>query len=910
DDPLSEPSSPSLPILSTLNSSTSFSSPASPPLSSSDIVDTILDGFLQAIQDQETAGGADFLSAQSDIYDQVFQKYFDCECDCPYPHELNEPEHTHTLQERTEYLQRSLPSLPDIFGEHDSYDPRAFFSQWQTFLSNQPTEPLSFRKTQATLPQHSITVTRQWDVDSIWLGATNLSAIQPPNDFHLSFLPSYSRNLTTNQVIQPHGLDLANTRHIPFGYFNTKSVRFSAFLFFPNAARSRTSASSNSLSDQRQRDLYDTIIIPAAYETVRDPLRQEIPRTYDIAYAKSRSYQEKPSTGPWRAEDESRSFRLTYTLPAEDLERFWKSVVSKANALQIPTRRGDEVAYFRNPRLLFQAHDLKNTFARPTLEEALSLFQETALGALDPTKLDIHSCWLDIGMRDYVSSPPSQDLQQAEPYTLLWKSHCHRRLHERLLNIAPDTTLQATYFRSFLLRDAGTYTSKVKPTRTANLGHSESRQLGIPRAKAYNCNKEIYSVIYNDYYLFSSPSLPYLALQDNLIQDLSTMSRDRQRAHVVQLNRASLFQAWEANKRHLRAISDPQALTNYGIRKEVTFRLDTILTMFNRGFFHPDQSPCTGPITRVIPLCPKPQTHYPLWVIPTKTINTFIFTQAARLVLPLDHLFQEATSLNTVGQPIVHNPAESSVRQILALYTAQLFCRLLIHALSSERELNYDKWIWNSVWRVRSKGGTMMERRGLGLEGPIAASGMSWIPPTQFDWGRGHIALETLVQLYIPRSPLQSRVASQTNIQSLTTSQLTVEFVLQEWLQDARRAFCEGREQDGRKVAGQILKLCAEEIARAYYQHLLSKMKSYWDRVRDGIGRANIPKLTRLQQAQKDAAVEKSKIVTAQTIWEVYMEAWAEYAARQPANSLEGDSMPSELPYWMTTRKYLPPKDS
>ncbi|KAI5456238.1 hypothetical protein BGZ63DRAFT_367699, partial [Mariannaea sp. PMI_226] len=167
-----------------------------------------------------------------------------------------------------------------------------------TFLLNQPTKPLFFRKIQATLPQHSITVTQQWDVNSIWLGVNNLLAIQPPNDFHLSFLPSYSRKLTTNQVIQPYGLDLVNTRHIPFGYFSMKSVRFSIFLFSPNAARSRTSASSNSLSDERQRDLYDSIIILAAYETVRDPLWQEIPRTYDIAYAQSRSYQEKPNTGP------------------------------------------------------------------------------------------------------------------------------------------------------------------------------------------------------------------------------------------------------------------------------------------------------------------------------------------------------------------------------------------------------------------------------------------------------------------------------------------------------------------------------------------------------------------------------------------------------------------------------------
>lgn len=92
----------------------------------------------------------------------------------------------------------------------------------------------------------------------------------------------------------------------------------------------------------------------------------------------------------------------------------------------------------------------------------------------------------DIGIRDYVSGTPSRHLPLSEPYTLLWKSYCNRRLHQRLLDNTPDIPLQATYFRSFLLRDAGTYTSKVKQTRTTRLGHPESRQLGIPRAKAYH----------------------------------------------------------------------------------------------------------------------------------------------------------------------------------------------------------------------------------------------------------------------------------------------------------------------------------------------------------------------------------------------------------------------------------------
>jgi hypothetical protein len=85
-------------------------------------------------------------------------------------------------------------------------------------------------------------------------------------------------NVSCDEVIQPHGLDLAKTRHIRFGTFNTHSVHFSAFLFFPCAAPDSTSATRNALSLERQKDLYDHIIIPAACEAMSDPCRQGIPR--------------------------------------------------------------------------------------------------------------------------------------------------------------------------------------------------------------------------------------------------------------------------------------------------------------------------------------------------------------------------------------------------------------------------------------------------------------------------------------------------------------------------------------------------------------------------------------------------------------------------------------------------------
>ncbi|CAG7561837.1 unnamed protein product [Fusarium equiseti] len=405
------------------SSSTSAPSPSGPG-------DPVLDGFLRSIYEQGTAGS-----------------FFARECECPRSCEIAEPGRTHTLQERTEYIKRHLPPLQSIFAEPGAeiHNPCTSVSRWEKFLSDRPPEPLSFRKIQASLSSKSVTITRQWDVDSIWLGAKSLSAIRPPNRFRLSFFPSHKSNIATNQIIQPHGLDLAHTRHTSIGSFSTGNVRFSVLVFFPNGSRLPTPASANSLSLDRFRDLYDDIIIPAAYETLPDHVKQEIPSSYDLIYAKSRAYQEKPGAGRWTADDESRTFRLAYSVPAEFLSHFWASVVLKANSHRMQTLRGKTIAYYQNPCLLFQAHNLKNVFAQPNIHESLVLFRDAILAGLDPEHLDLHSCWLDLGMRDHVSrqhqgqaSSQNDQSSQHEPWTLPWKSACCRHLHRRLGGIVPE----------------------------------------------------------------------------------------------------------------------------------------------------------------------------------------------------------------------------------------------------------------------------------------------------------------------------------------------------------------------------------------------------------------------------------------------------------------------------------------
>ncbi|KAL3587391.1 hypothetical protein FPOAC2_13287 [Fusarium poae] len=893
-----EPGSPShtSDIRGGFTSSTSAPSPSGPG-------DPVLDGFLRSIYDQSTSRGQQG----------------------PRSCEIAEPGRTHTLQERTEYIQRYLPPLQSIFAEPGAeiHNPCTSVSRWEKLLSDRPPEPLSFRKTQASLSTKSVTITRQWDVDSIWLGAKSLSAIRPPNRFRLSFFPSHKSNIATNQIIQPHGLDLAHTRHTSIGSFSTGNVRFNVLVFFPNGSRSPTPASANSLSLDRFRDLYDDIIIPAAYETLPDHVKQEIPSSYDLIYAKSRAYQEKPGAGRWTANDESRTFRLAYSVPAEFLSQFWASVVQKANSHRMQTLRGKTIAYYQNPCLLFQAHDLKNVFAQPNLHESLVLFRDAILAGLDPEHLDLHSCWLDLGMRDHVSrqhqgqaSSQNNQSSQHEPWTLLWKSACCRHLHRRLGGIVPEAPLDARYYRSSLLRDAGTYYTKARPTKSSNPGHPETRSPGIIRAKAYDCKRELFGVMFSDYKLFSSGFLPLLAFDEGMLRDLAGMDQNRQRAFAPKLSRSHIMRAWDANKRHLRAVSSARWYPNFGIRKEVTFRLDVILTMFARGALHPDLSTHTGPMAQEIPLNPSSDTqHYPYWIVPTSAVQSFISTQAARFILPLDDIFQEVTRKTVEGSP--STSSLDPVRQILAFYTAQLFGRLLIYALNEEdQEQHFDNWIWRSAWSVRPRGRSSVSvRRGLGLSAPIESTGMLWIPQSHVDWQRGNLSLEVLIHLYMARSPLQARLAHQPNVQVLTVSHVAVKRLFQRWLHDAQLSHDMDCPEKAKEYADKAIALAVEETARAYYQHFLAKLGSYWDRVRNKVGHQSLSALSRLQRAQDESTADTASILSAQTIRAIYEEAWAGYnqatsAGCDLAEQAAGGNMSDELPCWMATRQRLPPKDS
>jgi hypothetical protein len=146
----------------------------------------------------------------------------------------------------------------------------------------------------------------------------------------------------------------------------------------------------------------------------------------------------------------------------------------------------------------------------------------------------------------------------------------------------------------------------------------------------------------------------------------------------------NLEAAWNANKRHLLAVASHQHPTSYAARKEITFRLDVILTMFSRGDFDPVAYPYMGAIETTVrgPRSLRDEWHYPFWIVPTVDLISFITMQACRFILPVDQLFCQARLLDQTKAAGDSTLRAATYAQVMAgFYTAQLMLRLLALSL-------------------------------------------------------------------------------------------------------------------------------------------------------------------------------------------------------------------------------------
>lgn len=587
--------------------------------------------------------------------------------------------------------------------------------EWERFLSDAPRK-LSLQRTESMLPANGIEIERVWDADSFWLGAKGLGAVGRNAVLRLSIIPPFTQSISGEQVTQPHGVNLAHTRHTYLGFFALGGLSFSVFVFFPKTQvlkRSKKSYKGSkpppfTLSSERQEDFVDGALLPALRATVPARFRQEVPSTYRIAYARRMSFQEKPATARWRSEDESRASNLRYDIRGRFIESFWDDLCQRCNGLLVQPQDSSQAPfrYFAQPKLLFQVHGTKNVLAGETVAEVLDMFCEQVLSGLRVEHLDFRSCWVDIGFRDMPSSYTSSSTHRDGavdghdvPVTLLWKAKCHEHYNAVIKNTsAPDMGLRPERFRTYNLRDVAGFKAKARSSRVLSSpldpGNPNCTKLGVACAKAYHCSKEELAVIERDYQIFSSEHLPALTLPESMIQQPFSAGHNTARAVCGAPSRQSLQQAWDANKRHLHAVQSNQSSLNcYAVRKEITFRLDVILWMHSNGAFvaAPDRPAIGEAIHATLQPRYRSDQHYPFWILPTKKVNGLKVSLVCRFIKPLNHIFSLAPQLSDHG---------GEMRIVVYYYTAQLFARLLLLSLTSERDYGYDNWIWKEHWDV------------------------------------------------------------------------------------------------------------------------------------------------------------------------------------------------------------------
>jgi hypothetical protein len=834
-----------------------------------------LSTFLTSLTATQYSNTALFRQQQTSLYTEFITKFYQVTCSCNAHLDSTSYTAGSTLRDIQARFDQVLPSPVQYLGSQFNLKSFSGGKEWLGKTQNQNLR-LSLQETEHRLPQphpHRSTP-RVWDIDSLWIGATSLAAIGNLLTFRLSFIPSYNRNIHREQIIRPHRLDLARTRHMLLGSFSTNDISFSVLIFFPESniqanrsSHNQPNSEHNFISHQRQEELYDRIILPAARDTVPPTHLQELPTSFQAAYAKSNTQKETPMHNP------DGVTRLQYIIPSSCLFAFWQSIVQYAEQVTIEAANAPNgFHYFRKPQLLFQSHDLKNSILDPSPSAAFELLGKKVLAYLDPQHIDLTSTWADLGVRYMPSLSPGL---AGKPKTFLWKTECLRNLHNTVKGIGDTLLLQPDFYQSFLLKEVGTYTGKARTSRRHNHpGSPDAQDPGLIRIKAYNSNKDIFAAMFSDYQLFAAEQLPLLALSEHMLRTLTVTSKTSTATH------AKILGTWVQGKKHVQSLAQSKAFYSYGVRKEATFRFDCLLTMW-------DNNQLCDPIVED-PMHTN-GSHSAYLQVHTKDINSFIFSQALRFIIPLDFIF-ENTALNTATL--------SPARQLLALRSAIFFQQLLIYSLTSERvNQSHHNWLWLKRWTVKDRKhrNRKVERRGLGLSSIIDNYGMLWLPDNLVSWDTGFLQIRALRNIYISNTPHQNRILNTDSSTKAATQSIqpAVQFAIMiTKITDQARTL-----QERLDAQDEAMIFAARQISYLYQQYMLEQLLLLVNKPDDKLHLVEKP--LKLARAERDKQKEAQYIMDAYTLTEIY------YLIAKQCNPSSGSSLSSYSPLFKASRRKI-----
>lgn len=646
------------------------------------------------------------------------------------------------------------------------------------------------------------TVKRYVDVDSIYMEATSLSALQV--NVELCFLPPFTSTTTQNSHrrlrgnVQPH--KCKNLRLLKAGPMTMEVV-------FPGLEINPDAGQTNALSDKQLRQFVDGHLLPCLREVVPAVILEQMPQSFDAAVASASTSQVKMQGANGTNPNRQRTM-LTYAVKDQHLGPLW-------DRLQASLNNSDQ---FGGARLLLQGHDLKNKTVGDTPAEMLSELRRHVFLHVRFPHILWERCWVDFGMRDVVECPPGA---QTRGYTVLYRPCCLRHMHTTGAD-NPWVGFSSRDYTQYLLRDA----SSLELIRDGPGAAPPGAAMFVRQLKAYNSHKMVFFTPDKQHHAFQQEAFGRLVLSDDVLAELTealTGNRSRRGGEP-----GAAHSAWEKQQRHIHDQLTAKHRPDYGGRREVVINLFVLLRMFAErtleegAYLSHNRYLFTGPAGGGDVVRPPEGAHVPFHVVRTADLNDLIKANVSRYVVAINRLIARVRPAGQ-GQQQPTAPVPTGLQLSLARFNLVLI-RLLSYSCSSvvpsrEALIFRDRW----VARDRDANGEKPVRYGLGLESVLSRRGMVHLAEGQVDFTLPSLTPEVDRALHWPaayavRAPGNDEVNTRTEIVAFNSF---VAHHTRDLYDEARAQMLAGAGSAAHKTIAKIFLLEIEGIAASYNRFLL-----------------------------------------------------------------------------------------
>jgi len=620
---------------------------------------------------------------------------------------------------------------------------------WEKLFSAESTH-LSIAKSEAEVlgSSQGLVVRRVFDIDSCILHLLQLNVFDGL-EFWLSYYPPFSTSITQDLHVSVGGVEPHQRRNIQLGCFDNWRQN-TVHCVFPHALKLGIDGTTT-FTDELQQCWIDDYVLPALRWSCPAEVIQQHPTSFVHARSTAVAARAKLYV-------DAAAFRahLRYVIPEEYVGGFW-SALHRLCATGV-------VAEFRQPQLVFQAHNLKDHTSSDTAAGAWHKFSSRHLRRAVPGSISPDTAVVDLGFRDTVSVFGPEPFGRAAGITLAYRTHC---LEHQLLKSAgnadraPDLTGFTTRrWLAYMFRDLASFEACLHPATKPS-----SRGFGLSQIKAYNSHKALLYTPDKSGSPFSHPQLFTMCLSEDAMSQWYQSSSGK-RAGGGFRGRDPLLRLFQGEKERMfyslgEYAEDVSRYGSFGVRREcrlpcsIVANLDLDRLALGSGI---------RPLGR--------EGHDPFYVVYTRDLNRAVLATTTRFVAALERL--------AVFTSPSKDPAAMSfdmVDQVEHVATSRVLTTLLALSSTSAHVERYP-WIWKDRVNIRVRGSNKKTfGKGLGLHAAVQSTGMVWLPALSFDWDTPALCTTFRQRLYIPgivRAGPTTRINARQKLKSVQKASMIV----------------------------------------------------------------------------------------------------------------------------------------